>query len=50
MLYRNCGKCARITKHNIVSLLCMVHDTEQTLEDALEKYRQDTKYGAKWWQ
>ena len=48
MLYRNCGKCARITKHNIVSLLCMVHDTEQEIEEALEQYRQESKESATW--
>jgi len=40
MLYRNCGKCARITKHD--------YNTEQEIEEALEQHRQESKEGATW--
>jgi hypothetical protein len=48
MLYRNCEKCARITKHDYNTKLCLAYDKEQEIEDALESYRQDSKDGATW--
>lgn len=48
MLYKACGKCARITKHDYNTMLCLEHDKEEAIEQALEQYRQESKEGATW--
>jgi len=53
MLYRNCKTCDRITKHNLVTMLCVntearhEQEKEEAIRQALERYRQDSKEGAR---